>query len=213
MSLRACVLRISIALSTSSWRRDSTRFKTTQTCQICGEHMTIKAVIFDLDGTLVDTAPDLMAATNHVLSLLRAAAHHHGGSAQLCGAWRQDSDRARRAATGDAIDEASLTYYLAEFLRYYEATRQTGVKFSRASWRCSSGWPIPASRPASAPTSRKAFRVSFSSAGPRRFFGAIVGPDTIGIGKPDPAPYLETVRRLGVGHRIPSWSATARRIF
>ena len=33
--------------------------------------MTIKAVVFDLDGTLVDTAPDLMAATNHVLSLLK----------------------------------------------------------------------------------------------------------------------------------------------
>jgi phosphoglycolate phosphatase-like HAD superfamily hydrolase len=33
--------------------------------------MTIKAVVFDLDGTLVDTAPDLMAATNHVLSQLK----------------------------------------------------------------------------------------------------------------------------------------------
>jgi phosphoglycolate phosphatase len=31
-----------------------------------------------------------------------------------------------------------------------------------------------------------------------RFLGAVVGPDTIGIGKPDAAPYLETVKRLGV---------------
>ena len=30
------------------------------------------------------------------------------------------------------------------------------------------------------------------------YFGAIVGPDTIGVAKPDPRPYLETVRRLGV---------------
>ena len=58
--------------------------------------MTIKAVVFDLDGTLVDTAPDLMAATNHVLSLLRRRPITMHGSAQFCGAWRQDFDRARR---------------------------------------------------------------------------------------------------------------------
>ena len=28
-----------------------------------------RAVIFDLDGTLAETAPDLMAATNHILGL------------------------------------------------------------------------------------------------------------------------------------------------
>ena len=31
-----------------------------------------------------------------------------------------------------------------------------------------------------------------------KYFGAIVGPDTVNIAKPDPAPYLETVKRLGV---------------
>jgi phosphoglycolate phosphatase len=29
------------------------------------------------------------------------------------------------------------------------------------------------------------------------YFAAIVGPDTIGIAKPDPAPYRETLRRMG----------------
>ena len=29
--------------------------------------MTSKAILFDLDGTLVETAPDLMAAHNHVM--------------------------------------------------------------------------------------------------------------------------------------------------
>jgi len=32
--------------------------------------LTGTTIVFDLDGTLVDTAPDLAAATNHVLSLL-----------------------------------------------------------------------------------------------------------------------------------------------
>jgi phosphoglycolate phosphatase len=33
--------------------------------------------------------------------------------------------------------------------------------------------------------------------GLRRYFGAVVGPDTIGIAKPDPRPYFETLKRLG----------------
>ena len=31
--------------------------------------MPVHALVFDLDGTLVNTAPDLLAATNHVLAL------------------------------------------------------------------------------------------------------------------------------------------------
>ena len=30
-----------------------------------------------------------------------------------------------------------------------------------------------------------------------KYFGAIVGPDTINIAKPDPAPFHETLKRLG----------------
>ena len=38
--------------------------------------MTLKAVIFYLDGTLVDSAPDLMLATNHVLARLELHSSH-----------------------------------------------------------------------------------------------------------------------------------------
>jgi phosphoglycolate phosphatase len=34
--------------------------------------------------------------------------------------------------------------------------------------------------------------------GMEEYFGAVVGSDTINIGKPDPAPYLEAMKRLGV---------------
>ena len=35
---------------------------------------TAPSIVFDLDGTLVDTAPDLAAAMNHVLALRRPRA-------------------------------------------------------------------------------------------------------------------------------------------
>ena len=68
--------------------------------------MTIKAVVFDLDGTLVDTAPDLMRPPTMCFRCSERRPITMDGSAQLCGAWRQGFDQRGVAATGDAIDES-----------------------------------------------------------------------------------------------------------
>jgi len=43
-------------------------------------------IVFDLDGTLVDTAPDLVAAANHVLGAASRARRSGPGSATAPGA-------------------------------------------------------------------------------------------------------------------------------
>lgn len=34
----------------------------------------------------------------------------------------------------------------------------------------------------------------------RHYFGSVVGPDTLGFAKPDPRPFHETVKRLGLAN-------------
>jgi phosphoglycolate phosphatase len=161
--------------------------------------MTIKAVVFDLDGTLVDTAPDLMAATNHVLSLLKRRPITMAEVRSFVGRGARILIERGVAATGDAIDETSLSYYHAEFLRHYEghtADRSEIFPGVVTLLKRLEDSGIKAGVCTNKPEGLS--RQLLDALDLSRFVGAIIGPDTIGIGKPDAAPYLETVKRLGV---------------
>jgi phosphoglycolate phosphatase len=75
-------------------------------------------IVFDLDGTLVDTAPDLTSALNHALTrrghLAVSAATVR--SAVGLGIRVMIEETLRRLGASDDVDEM-----LAEFLAYYEA--------------------------------------------------------------------------------------------
>lgn len=81
--------------------------------------MTTRALIFDLDGTLVDTAPDLLDALNAVLAqegrrpVDRAALNHlvgHGIEATVTKAF---------LCTGGAPDNHRLPHLIAAFIAHY----------------------------------------------------------------------------------------------
>jgi phosphoglycolate phosphatase len=82
-------------------------------------NLTGETIVFDLDGTLVDTAPDLAAATNHVLGLAGvepvsiAQLHRfigHGSKAMI------DAGLRLRGAT---LSEPELARLHDQFLAYY----------------------------------------------------------------------------------------------
>lgn len=173
---------------------------------------------FDLDGTLVDTAPDLVGAVNHVLGeegrppigpeTLRALIGH--GAKVLI-------ERAF-VATGEPVDPAALPRLIPSFMNYYRAHI---ADFSR---------PFPGTEAALvrltdagatlAVCTNKAEGLStalLEALDLTRYFPVLVGGDTLPVHKPDAEHFLETVRRLG-GDRArsllvgdsPTDAATAR---
>ncbi|WP_445621685.1 HAD-IA family hydrolase [Kushneria sp. Sum13] len=153
-----------------------------------------QAVLFDLDGTLVDTAPDLARATNalrkaHGLSPLPYADIRrevsHGGSALVILALGLEKkvaghDEARTLlleSYGENVAEESCLFEgFSELLEHY---RRTG----RA-------WGIITNKPREyAVPLLKALNITPD---------VLLCADDLPVKKPDPAPLLEAARRLGI---------------
>ncbi|MDO9438835.1 HAD family hydrolase [Hydrogenophaga sp.] len=84
-----------------------------------------KAVVFDFDGTLVDTLPGLIAATNHVLAHAgrRAIPLDEGRTMMLGGGAPRLLERAFRA-TGEPLTEPDQA--LTRWRAYYDGCAVTG---------------------------------------------------------------------------------------
>lgn len=158
----------------------------------------MRTVVFDLDGTLADTSADLLAAAN---ACFRAMGHgdqlgsadtltaFHGGRAMLrlgfgrLGLPWSEDDISREyprllSAYADGIDTHTRLYPGA--VKAVEALR--GMGFATA---------ICTNKP------EGLAETLMQRLGVRDLFGALVGADTLTTRKPDPAPYLEAVRRVG----------------
>lgn len=89
-------------------------------------------IVFDLDGTLVDTAPDLTNALNDVL-VRRGHAPVPAETIRACvghGARIMIEEVLRRTGARDDVDRM-----LAEFLIHYEANIANDSRPSPAPWR------------------------------------------------------------------------------
>jgi N-acetyl-D-muramate 6-phosphate phosphatase len=154
----------------------------------------LQAVLFDLDGTLIDSAADLAAAANAMrvdrgLAALPLAQYRpHGGSGA-------------RGMLGEAFamgpGQAGYEDLKREFLDRYEALMHDntlsfdGIEAELQGLSAAGlAWGI---------VTNKAERFALPLAKALGLkAGAIVGGDTTGHTKPHPAPLLEAARRLGV---------------
>lgn len=157
---------------------------------------------FDLDGTLIDTSGDLAAAVNHAIGTIGrppfpvAAIHPFVGKGA-----RVMLERALDASGG--YDDALLAQLLPILLDYYA---QNLAIHSR---------PYPGLIAAMDALSAAGVRLAICTNKAERFtiplmhqiglsdrFAAIVGGDTVGVSKPDPAPIHAMIDRAGGGRAI-----------
>jgi 2-phosphoglycolate phosphatase len=156
----------------------------------------IKAVLFDLDGTLADTAPDLVGAVNRLLAehqlpqqddaVMRPLASH-GARALVCRGFSLPADH--------PDIEALCQRFLALYLQY-TAERSTLFSGIDALLQEITArgllWGIITNKHQRF-TERLIPALPFPSAP-----AVIVSGDTVGVAKPDPRPMLHACQLIGI---------------
>jgi phosphoglycolate phosphatase len=161
--------------------------------------MTLKALIFDLDGTLVDTAPDLHAATNHVLGLIDRPAISMAELRAFVGHGAMNLIERGVAATGPAVDGETLKRLHKTFLEYYgENIADHSVVFDGLPGLLDKAQSAGLKMGVCTNKVEHLSRKLLTELGMMQRFGSLVGGDTLPIMKPNPEPLLEAAIRLGV---------------
>lgn len=156
-------------------------------------------VAFDLDGTLADTAPDLTAALNHTLTRLGYPTVPAEDVRHMVGHGAKALLRQGLAAAG-IEDETVVERGFPVFLEYYEAHIADG---SFAFPGCLAALDALKARGvalAICTNKLEGLATRFVDAiGWDCLFSVIIGGDTVGVSKPDPAPLLAAIARAGGG--------------
>ena len=158
------------------------------------------AVVFDLDGTLIDSAPDIHAIANRVLaqvgaapiSLDQARSFVGNGAAVFvarmraaCGIADSEQARLHRAFLDIYDDAVDLTRPYPDVPEVLEKLHGAGLRLGICTNK-----PL---RPA---------QMVLRHLQLDRFFEVVIGGDSLPVQKPDPAPLHTTFDALGSGARI-----------
>ncbi len=160
--------------------------------------MIAPTIVYDLDGTLADTAGDLMAALNAVLGREGLAPLPVANGRSMVGGGARALIQRGFAVSGQTIDPQKLEALFGDFLAHYNAhiadlTRlYPGVEtalaaFARTGWRqavCTN--KIEGSA-----------KLLMNRLGVAERFAFICGQDTFGVSKPDPTPLIKTIAACG----------------
>lgn len=161
--------------------------------------MTNRAVIFDLDGTLVDTAPDLMRATNHVLASMGRRAISLDEVRVFVGHGARALITRGLAATGGLPPGFDVEPPYREFVAYYTDHICEGSTVFPGLVALLDRLKAAGVGLGVCTNKLEGLSVKLLEAlDMRRYFGSVIGPDTLGISKPDPRPFAEAVNRLGL---------------
>lgn len=153
-------------------------------------------IVFDLDGTLVDTAPDLVAAANHVLEHVGLPPVDDQSLRPYIGyGARHMIERATAAAS---LDEAEHERLLQRFLDYYRANIAVGSRPFDGAVDALERFKAAGARLAVCTNKQEGMsRRLLDTLNLSRFFAAIAGRDTLPNFKPHPGHLLGTIELAG----------------
>ena len=158
-----------------------------------------RAVVFDLDGTLIDSGQDLARLLNKVLTEYGRSEIEPARVRGFVGDGVGKLVERGFAATGEAAPEQCriaterfLALYEAEpaaLTRPYSGVVDTLERLSLGGIRlaiCTN-------------TAERVTHAVLKALGLDGFFAAVIGGDTLAVKKPDPAPLTAAIERLGLG--------------
>jgi phosphoglycolate phosphatase len=156
--------------------------------------MMAPTLILDLDGTLVDSVPDLSAALNRLMAERGLGGFTVAAVTGMVGDGLPALVERGLAARGLGFDAAALTAFLADYsanaavhTRPYPGVPETLRALLDGGWRlavCTNKPEAPA-------------RGLLAALGLDAFFAAVGGGDSFAVRKPDPAHLLATLRAAG----------------
>jgi phosphoglycolate phosphatase len=152
-------------------------------------------IVFDLDGTLVDTAPDLTNALNDALTRRGHAAISEETirSAVGFGARVMIEEALRRAGAAEDIDEM-----LAEFLVHYEANIAAESRPFPGAVASLEMLAASGARLAICTNKREYLtRKLLEALSLQHYFQGIAGRDTFAVSKPDPGHLTQVIAQAG----------------
>jgi phosphoglycolate phosphatase len=159
-------------------------------------------VAFDLDGTLLNTAPDLSAAVNHMLAQLGRSRLDCGTVTKMIGRGMRVLMERALTATGP-MTAALVEEALPIFLEYYEEDLTERTR------------PYPGAAEALNDLRARGVRLAICTNKPERLtrkllnafgweaeFQAVVGGDSTVARKPNPTPLFAAIERAGGGRAV-----------
>ncbi|HWL19752.1 MAG TPA: HAD-IA family hydrolase [Bradyrhizobium sp.] len=155
-------------------------------------------IVFDLDGTLVDTAPDLINALNFILDREGLPAVPLASARNMIGAGARKLIERGLELEGRAASVPDITRLTADFIDYYAAHIADASR------------PFDGLEAALDELAGRGYRLAvctnklewlskrlLDELGLSPRFAAICGADTFGVAKPDPAILRQTIARAG----------------
>ena len=159
---------------------------------------TSPTIVFDLDGTLVDTAPDLISALNHVLAREGLSPLPLASARNMIGAGARKLLERGREAEGRFVSAEEMDRLAADFIAYYGENIAVNSR------------PFDGLEAALDELATRGCRLAvctnklewlskrlLDELGLSARFAAICGADTFGVSKPDPAILRQTILQAG----------------